>query len=38
MGRDEIRMKWEERIQAFRASGETATHWCRDNQINRRQL
>lgn len=38
MGREEIRMKWEARIQSFRASGEKATHWCKANQINRRQL
>jgi hypothetical protein len=38
MGSEKIRMKWETRIQAFRASGERATHWCKDNHINRRQL
>ncbi|WP_029192853.1 IS66 family insertion sequence element accessory protein TnpA [Paenibacillus harenae] len=38
MGREEIRVKWEARIQAFRASGEKATQWCKANQINRRQL
>jgi hypothetical protein len=38
MGREEIRVKWEARIQAFHASGEKAIHWCKANQINRRQL
>jgi hypothetical protein len=38
MGRDEIRMKWETHIKAFRASGQKATHWCKANHINRRQL
>jgi hypothetical protein len=38
MGREDIRAKWEARIQAFRASGQKATHWCEANQINRRQL
>lgn len=38
MGREAIRMKWEARIQAFRASGQKATHWCNAKQINRRQL
>jgi hypothetical protein len=38
MAREEIRMKWESRITAFRASGEKATNWCKANQVNRRQL
>lgn len=38
MGREEVRVKWEARIQAYLASGEKATHWCKANQINRRQL
>jgi len=38
MSREEIRMKWEARVEAFRASGEKTTHWCKANQIDRRQL
>lgn len=38
MSREEIRVKWEARIHAFRASGERATHWCKANHINRRQF
>lgn len=38
MAREEIRMKWESRVAAFRASGERATDWCKANQVNRRQL
>ncbi|WP_040950104.1 IS66 family insertion sequence element accessory protein TnpA [Gorillibacterium massiliense] len=38
MARAEIRQQWETRIAAFRASGEKATHWCKANQVNRRQL
>ncbi|MEK3885694.1 helix-turn-helix domain-containing protein [Paenibacillus sp. PL2-23] len=32
------RQLWESRIAAYRASGQKATAWCTQNQINRRQL
>lgn len=38
MVKQKTRQVWEERIAAFRASGQTAVAWCKDNQVNRRQL
>lgn len=38
MNREEIRMQWESRIQAFHASGEKIAPWCKANQVNRQQL
>ncbi|THF81690.1 IS66 family insertion sequence element accessory protein TnpA [Cohnella fermenti] len=38
MAREEVRKKWEERVAAFRSSGEKATRWCKANQVDRRGL
>lgn len=34
MSRNELRKEWEQRIAAFRASGQTATQWCADHDVN----
>ncbi|MFC5527900.1 IS66 family insertion sequence element accessory protein TnpA [Cohnella yongneupensis] len=38
MAREDIQKKWEERIAAFRSSGEKASRWCKANQVDRRGL
>ena len=38
MAREDAQKKWEERIAAFRASGEKAARWCKANQVDRRGL
>ena len=38
MAREDVQKKWEERIAAFRASGEKAVKWCKANQVDRRGL
>lgn len=34
MSRIELRRKWEERIRAFRVSGQSAVTWCADHEIS----
>ncbi|MBN2982663.1 IS66 family insertion sequence element accessory protein TnpA [Cohnella algarum] len=38
MAREDVQKKWEERIAAFRSSGEKAARWCKANQVDRRGL
>ncbi|MFS0614221.1 IS66 family insertion sequence element accessory protein TnpA [Lederbergia ruris] len=38
MAKVERRKMWEERIAAFRESGQTQTSWCEENEINIHQL
>ncbi|BBH18795.1 hypothetical protein Back11_01400 [Paenibacillus baekrokdamisoli] len=38
MSREDLQKKWEERIAAFRSSGEKAIRWCKTNQVDRRGL
>jgi len=38
MAKEDIQKKWEERIAAFRSSGEKAVTWCKANHVDRRGL
>lgn len=38
MSRIELRMKWEERIRAFQASGQSAPSWCAAHSVNLHSL
>ncbi|HUC90397.1 MAG TPA: hypothetical protein VMS09_00035 [Paenibacillus sp.] len=38
MAREDVQKKWEDRIAAFRSSGEKASRWCKANHVDRRGL